>query len=84
MNLSDFERVIFLEKKLYRSKTDKKISGVCGGLAEYLAVDSTIIRILTVVAGLFSCFLVLFLYIACIFIIPEDSGYIEPEYREKE
>ena len=32
-------------RKLYRSSTDKKIAGVCGGLGEYLHVDPTIIRI---------------------------------------
>ena len=32
-----------MDKKLYRSKTDRKLSGICGGVAEYLAVDSTII-----------------------------------------
>jgi len=35
-------------KKLYRSKKDKKIAGVCGGLGEYLNVDSTIIRLLLI------------------------------------
>ena len=34
-----------MEKRLYRSKSDTKIAGVCGGLAEYLNVDPTIIRI---------------------------------------
>jgi len=33
------------EKKLYKSKTDKKIYGVCGGIAEYFNVDSTLIRL---------------------------------------
>lgn len=33
-------------KKLYRSTTDKKIAGVCGGLAEYFNIDPTIIRII--------------------------------------
>ncbi len=32
-------------KKLYRSKTDRMIAGVCGGLAQYLAVDPTIVRL---------------------------------------
>ncbi len=32
-------------KKLYRSKTDRKIAGVAGGLAQYLDVDPTVIRI---------------------------------------
>ena len=34
-----------MNKKLYKSKTDKKICGVCGGLAEYLETDVTIIRL---------------------------------------
>lgn len=33
-------------KKLYLSNTDKKIAGVCGGLAEYFEVDSTLVRII--------------------------------------
>jgi len=33
-------------KKLYLSQTDKKIAGVCGGLAEYFGIDSTIVRII--------------------------------------
>lgn len=35
-----------MEKKLYRSRMDRKVSGVCGGLAEYLNVDPTIIRLI--------------------------------------
>ncbi|MFA5060599.1 MAG: PspC domain-containing protein [Candidatus Omnitrophota bacterium] len=33
-------------KKLYRSETDKKIAGVCGGLSEYFDIDPVIFRIL--------------------------------------
>ncbi len=36
------------DKKLYRSATDKKIAGVCGGVAEYFGIDSTIVRLLLV------------------------------------
>lgn len=32
-------------KKLYRSQTDKKIAGVCGGVAEYFGIDSTLVRL---------------------------------------
>ncbi|HRJ91297.1 MAG TPA: PspC domain-containing protein [Candidatus Saccharibacteria bacterium] len=35
-------------KKLYRSTTDKKIAGVCGGIAEYFDIDPTIVRIIFV------------------------------------
>lgn len=34
------------KKKLYRSNKDKKIFGVCGGIAEYFDIDSTIIRLI--------------------------------------
>lgn len=37
-------------KKLMRSSTDKKIAGVCGGLAEYFEIDSTVIRLIWVLA----------------------------------
>ena len=37
-------------KKLYRSMTDKKIAGVCGGLGEYFNIDPVILRIAFVVA----------------------------------
>ncbi len=34
-----------MEKKLYRSETDRKIAGVCGGIAEYFDLDSTLVRL---------------------------------------
>ena len=37
-----------MEKKLYRSLTDKKLCGVCGGFAEYFGMDSTITRLILV------------------------------------
>ena len=42
-----------MEKKLYRSNSDKKIFGVCGGLAEYFGIDSTVVRLILVLAVLF-------------------------------
>ena len=43
-----------MKKKLYRSKTDKMLCGVLGGLAEYLDVDATLIRILYAALSVFS------------------------------
>lgn len=37
-------------KKLTRSRTDRKIAGVCGGLARYLNIDPTVVRILFLIA----------------------------------
>ena len=60
-----------MEKKLYKSKTDKKICGVCGGLAEYLNVDPTVIRLIWVLAVLFAgCGLLA--YIIAALVIPQQ------------
>ena len=39
-------------KRLFLSQADKKIAGVCGGIAEYLDVDPTVVRLVAVVAGI--------------------------------
>lgn len=39
-------------KKIYRSRNDKKIAGICGGLGELFSVDSTLIRLAVVFIGL--------------------------------
>ncbi len=71
-------------KKLYRSRTDVKISGVCGGIAEYLGIDSTIVRVLWVLGSFMTALMFgLLLYVICVFIIPEDSGFIDAAFREK-
>lgn len=56
--------------KLYKSKTDRKICGVCGGLAENLNVDSTLIRLGVAFVSLFCGFGVL-AYIVAAIIIPD-------------
>lgn len=38
-----------MKKKLYRSMNDKKIAGVCGGIAEYMNIDSTIVRLVAII-----------------------------------
>ena len=63
-------------KKLYRSKTNRQICGVCGGLAEYFNLDPTIVRLLAVVIGLCTAiFGALIFYIIAAVVIPEDPGY---------
>ena len=74
-----------MTKKLYRSQKDVKISGVCGGIAEYFDMDATIIRLLWVLGSCMTGFLVgLVAYVACVFIIPIDPGCIDVDYREKQ
>lgn len=43
-----------MQKKLYKSGTDKKLCGVCGGIAEYFGIDSTVVRLILVLAVLFA------------------------------
>ncbi len=57
-------------KRLFRSNKDKMISGVCGGLAEYLNIDSTIVRVAFVILTVFY-FLGLIAYIALLCIVPQ-------------
>lgn len=61
-----------MNKKLYLSTTDRKIYGVCGGIGEFLNVDSTVIRLAWVLFSIFTAVFggVLAYIIACI-IIPE-------------
>ena len=59
------------QKKLYRSN-DKKICGVCGGIAEYFDLDPTIMRLLWVVLTLFTTvFPGVLAYIICALIVPQ-------------
>lgn len=55
-------------KRLYRSDTDKMLLGVCGGIGEYLNVDSTVIRLLWAI--LVCTGLGLLAYLAAAIIIP--------------
>ena len=59
-----------MEKKLYRSMEEKKIAGVCGGIAEYFRIDPTIVRLVWAAVCLFAGTGVL-AYIICALIIPE-------------
>lgn len=65
------------EKKLYKSKANKKVSGVCAGIANYFALDPTLIRLIWGVAIAFAGAGVL-AYIICAIVIPDPpEGYAE-------
>ena len=72
-----------MNKKLYRSAIQVKISGVCGGIAEYFGIDVTIVRLLWVLGTLMNFFVGVVAYVACVFIIPEDPGCIDVNFEEK-
>ena len=57
------------EKKLLRSRDNSKIAGVCGGLAEYIGMDATILRVIWAVLCL-GYGVGLMAYIVCALVIP--------------
>lgn len=65
-----------MQKKLYKIAAQRKVSGVCAGFAEYLNVDVTVIRIITLLIILFSFPIGLIFYIACAFIMPDKNEII--------
>jgi phage shock protein PspC (stress-responsive transcriptional regulator) len=60
-------------KKLFRSRTDKKIAGVCGGLSQFTGIDVTIIRLVWALAVLFAG-TGLLAYIIAAILIPEETA----------
>jgi len=60
-------------KTLFRSKKDRMIAGVCGGLAEYFNMDPTIVRLLYILLTMFSKGLGVLAYIILIFAVPEEK-----------
>lgn len=63
-------------KRLYRSRTDRQFAGVCGGIADYLAIDSSIVRILWVILALAGGpgFI---LYIILMLVVPEEPEFVQ-------
>ena len=59
-------------KKLYRSSTNKKLFGVCGGLAEYFDMDATVIRIIYLLL-LLGAGVGLLAYLVCALVMPEEK-----------
>ena len=61
-------------KKLYKSSTDRKFSGVCGGVAEYFGTDSTMIRIAWIIVVILTGFFPgVLAYIIAAIVMPEKK-----------
>ena len=58
-----------MKKRLYRSRDERMILGVCGGIAEYFDVDPTLIRLIAVLTLFFACTGIL-IYIILTIIMP--------------
>ena len=60
------------DKKLARS-ANKKLAGVCGGLAEYFGLDASIVRIVWLLATIFTAFAGVLIYIILMIIMPTQK-----------
>jgi phage shock protein C len=58
-------------KQLVRYRDDRMVAGVCSGIAAYLGVDVTVVRLLTVVGALFSFGTLLVVYVVAWILMPE-------------
>ena len=58
-------------RRLVRRRDDRMVAGVCSGLADYLAVDPTLVRLLAVVAVVFTGGTALIAYLAAWILVPE-------------
>ncbi len=66
---------MMMMRKLYRSNSDKMLAGVLGGIADYLDIDSTILRLIYAIVFVFTGGAPLFvLYIVAAFIMPKEGS----------
>lgn len=72
-----------LEKRLYRSKNERMLNGVCGGLAQYFNMDPTIVRLIVVAIAFATGPGMLLAYLILAMIIPEEpTDFIEAQPAE--
>jgi phage shock protein C len=60
-------------KRLYKSRTEKQLAGVCGGLAEYIGIDPTLMRLIYIIGTVMTGFIPgIFVYFILAIIAPEE------------
>ena len=60
------------EKRLYRSRDDRMIGGVCAGLGKYLNLDPTVVRLIFVLGAFFGLGSLVVVYLILLLVIPEE------------
>jgi len=71
-----------MKKRLYRSTDNVMLAGVCSGLADFLGIDPTIVRLVWALLALTAGTGIL-LYIIAAVVTPKDDGIIEGKYHEE-
>ena len=67
------------KKKLYKSRKNKMVGGVCGGLAEYLNMDPTIVRIIAAILCLIKGIGILVYLVMCIVMPYDDEDFSDDD-----
>jgi phage shock protein C len=63
-----------MEKRLYRSRTNRTVAGILGGLGEYLNIDPTVLRVIFIILLIATAFFPCILgYFIAYFVIPEEA-----------
>ena len=62
------------EKTLRRPRTGRMLAGVCAGIANYFALDPTVIRVVYTLATVFTAFSGVIIYFLLMLIIPEEEN----------
>jgi len=60
------------DKRLYRSRDNRMIGGVCAGLGEYIGMDPTVVRLIFVVGALLGFGSLVLVYLVMLLVIPEE------------
>jgi len=59
-------------RRLVRSRDDRWLSGVCGGVAEYVGIDANLVRLLVVLGTIFGLGCLLLVYVVAWVLVPKD------------
>lgn len=62
-----------MEYKKLTLSNDKKIAGVCGGIAEYIEIDPTVVRLIYALLTIFTAFSGIIIYLILMFVLPKAS-----------
>lgn len=62
-------------KRLYRSRNNRMVAGVCAGLGDYFNIDPTLVRLFFVLGTFFGLGSLLVVYIILMFVVPEEQGF---------
>ena len=73
-----------MAKQIYRLQSSKMVGGVCAGLADYLDIDSTLIRLLFVAVGLVTALFPMFLFYIIAWAIMPIKDEVEEKVKEDE